>query len=149
MNCDGYSSSALMGNWVEERDAYKQPSRLRPGDKLHREANDITYVSSQNQLKSLNRISRVPAWDTSGVVLSQGFNQNTSEYKGEFLGKDIQDYQDQGDLRPIRKTTSVEPNARDKTLHCHTSGPNMYRIMNDTNADQQYVKSRPVLSRTL
>jgi len=142
MNCDGYSCSALMGNWFEERDAFKQPSRLRPGEKIHRDTTDINYISGQNQIKGLNRVSRIPHWDTRNVVLSQGFNCKVSEYKDEFDGRDIQDYRDKGDLRPIRKFSSVEPHARDKTLHPHTSGPNMYKIMMESNADQQYVKSR-------
>ncbi len=72
MNCDGYSCSALMGNWFEERDAFKQPYKLQPGEKIHRNNNDITYVSSQNHIKNLTRISRVPHWDTRGVILNQG-----------------------------------------------------------------------------
>lgn len=61
-----------MGNWYEERDAFRQPSKLKPGEKIHREANDITYVTGTNQIKNLTRISRVPHWDTRGVVLNQG-----------------------------------------------------------------------------
>jgi hypothetical protein len=30
MSCDGYTSSALMGNWFEEKQSFKQPSKLQP-----------------------------------------------------------------------------------------------------------------------
>lgn len=143
MNCDGYSCSALMGNWMEEREAFKQPHRLQPCTKIHRDTNDITYVSNQNQLKNLTRISRVPHWDTKGVVLNQGFKVYTSEYTNKFDENMLTDYLSKGDLRPIRKNASVEPNARDKTWHSHTLGAKQYKIMEDANADQQYVK-RPV-----
>lgn len=145
MNCDGYSCSALMGNWMEERDAFKQPYRLQLGSKVHRNTTDINYISNQNQLKNLNRISRVPHWDTRAVILKQGFNEKTSEYKEEYNENDLTDFHTKGDLRPIRKTASVEPNARDKNWHSHTSGPNNYKIISEANADQQYVK-RPYKS---
>jgi len=131
-----------MGNWYEERKAFQQPSRLNPGQKIHRDTNGITFVSSQNTIKNLTRISRVPHWDTKGVILSQGFNVNTSEYKQKFDERVIHDYQTKGDLRPIRKTASVGPEARDKDVHCHTSGAKDYRMMTDVNAEQQYIKSR-------
>lgn len=143
MNCDGYSCSALMGNWMEERDTFKQPHKLQPSSKIHRESNDITYVSNQNQLKNLSRISRVPHWDTRGVVLNQGFKEYTTENRNQYDENVLTDYQSRGDLRPIKKNSSVEPNARDKTTHSHTSGAKDFKIMNDTNAEQQYVK-RPV-----
>lgn len=145
MNCDGYSCSALMGNWMEERMAFKQPYRLQQGAKIHRESSDITYVSNQNQLKNLTRISRVPHWDTRGVILNQGFNEKTSEFKDEYNENVLTDFHTKGDLRPLRKTASVEPNARDKTWHSHTSGAKNYKIMGESNADQQYVK-RPYKS---
>lgn len=72
MNCDGYSCSSLMGNWYEERGAFKQPRKLNPENKEHRDSNGITYVSNQNNLKNLTRISRVPHWDTRDVILNQG-----------------------------------------------------------------------------
>lgn len=34
--CDGYSCSALMGNWFEHRNTLKQASQLRPEEKLLR-----------------------------------------------------------------------------------------------------------------
>lgn len=140
MNCDGYSCSALMGNWMEERTAFQQPSRLQPAKKIHRDTNDITFVSNQNQLKNLTRISRVPHWDTKGVIINQGFKEYQSEYKNEYEENMLTDYHTKGDLRPIRKSASVGPNARDKTWHSHTSGSKQYKIMGDANADQQYVK---------
>lgn len=36
MSCDGYTSSALMGNWYEDRQADKQNSKMKPEDKLVR-----------------------------------------------------------------------------------------------------------------
>ena len=149
MNCDGYSCSSLMGNWFEERRAFQQPSKLNPGQKIHRDTNDITFVSSQNTIKNLTRISRVPHWDTKGVILSQGFNVNSSEYKEKFDERPIIDYQNKGDLRPIRKTASVGPEARDKNIYCHTSGAKDYKMMTDANAEQQYIKSKFVSNRTI
>ena len=70
---DGYSCSALMGNWQEERQAFKQPSRLFPGHRKIRGDNDIKFVSDTNEIKSLSKIGRNHAWNTKAVVLDQGY----------------------------------------------------------------------------
>ena len=88
----------------------------------------------------------MPHWDTKAVILSQGFNVNTSEYKQRFDEQPLKDYATKGDLRPIRKTASVGPEARDKNEHCHTSGANNYKMMTDVNAEQQYIKSMFLLT---
>ena len=36
MACDGYSCSALMGNWWEQKQSYKQPTKLKPDSKIVR-----------------------------------------------------------------------------------------------------------------
>ncbi len=64
-----------------------------------------------------------------------------SEYKDEFNDHLIGEYQSKSDQRPIRKTTSVGPSVIDKTWHTHTSGPIDYKIMTESNAAQQYIKS--------
>ena len=73
MACDGYSCSALMGNWQDERQAFKQPSRLWPTQREVRADNDIKFVSDTNEIKNLSKISRNHAWNTKAVILDQGY----------------------------------------------------------------------------
>ena len=61
--------------------------------------------------------------------------------KGQFRPEVLTDFNSRGDLRPIKKSSSVQPNARDKKEHHHTSGPKDFKIMTEANAEQQFVKS--------
>ena len=68
-----------------------------------------------------------------------------SEYKQEYDNKLIEDFQQYGDLRPIRKTGSVGPSVSDRGWHTHTSGAKAFKMMSESNAAQQYIKSTQFL----
>lgn len=72
MACDGYSCSALMGNWAEEKLSFRQPSRLFPGQREAREDSDIKFISGSGAIMELAKTSRNKAWNTKAVVLDQG-----------------------------------------------------------------------------
>lgn len=66
--CDGYNPRVRMGNWFEESYSVPQLARTNP-TKLSRDTEiDIGYLDAQLKLRPLNRMARLPPWNTSGLV---------------------------------------------------------------------------------
>lgn len=73
--CDGYNPRVRMGNsphytgnWFEESYSVTQPARTNPVKKSRETEIDIGYLDSQLKLRPLNRMARLPHWNTSGLV---------------------------------------------------------------------------------
>jgi hypothetical protein len=63
------------GNWFEESYAVPQPSRNHP-QKQSRDAEiDIGYIDAHLKLRPLNRVARMPHWNTSGLVEAPQFKR--------------------------------------------------------------------------
>lgn len=57
-----------MGNWLEESYSVPQPYRTKPVKYLRETEIDIGYLDAQLKLRPLNRMARLPPWNTSGLV---------------------------------------------------------------------------------
>jgi len=105
MACSGFSKTALMGNWYEERLANSQPMRENPDYRFVREEEQaIAYMTQNNKLHPLPRHKRVPKWDTSQVIVDDKFREYRSVNKTAFDPLILHNYHNVGDCRPIVKS---------------------------------------------
>jgi len=106
--CDGYTKTALMGNWYEEREAIKQPYRENVDHRYKRESEEgISFVTQNNLLMPLERYSRVAPWNTSSVIVDDGFRDFKTINQTTYDPTLLQNYKAYSDCRPLVKT--IEP----------------------------------------
>jgi hypothetical protein len=134
MACDGYNCSALMGNWYEERRAFKQPARMHREDKTARQDNDITFVT-HDAVKPLARISRAHPWNTQGVIIDRGEKNFQSLPKYSYQKERLDHYYNKGDERPIVNTTTLAKNTTGEP-NLQTFSSVNYPIIDEKNAHQ-------------
>lgn len=67
------------GNWFEESYAVSQPSRTNPQKQSRNAEIDIGYIDAHLKLRPLNRVARMPHWNTSGLVEAPQFKQETGK----------------------------------------------------------------------
>jgi len=105
MSCDGYNKTALMGNWYEERNAVPQPLREQPEHRQVREEDEaISYISRNNLLMPLGRVGRAHPWNTSSVIVDDGFKETKTMNKTTFDPTYLKNFNNTPDCRPIVKT---------------------------------------------
>ena len=140
MTCDGYSCSALMGNWLEERMSFKQQSRMEPNHRVARNKHDINFVT-QDSVKPQSRVARSHPWNTKGVVIDRGYKEFESLHKYSYNQERLDHFYNKGDERPLRKdTTLVKNTSVEPTLQ--TGGANQYKMIGEKNPDQAHVNRK-------
>lgn len=108
MACKGYSKTSLMGNWYEERLAIRQPAREEQDFRTTREKEDaISYITTNNLLQPLERTNRAHPWNTSSVIVDDGYKEFRTLNKTTYDPTLLQNYKQYQDCRPLYK--SVEP----------------------------------------
>jgi len=108
MACDGYSKTAMMGNWYEERLAVPQPVRENADHRSLREEEDaISYVTNTNVLKPLGRVGRTHPWNTSAVIADDGFKDYKTMNKTMMDPLLLKNYKNYQDCRPLVKTVQA------------------------------------------
>lgn len=138
MSCDGYTKTALMGNWYEERTAVPQ---LQRDDREHRnlrETDDaISYISRKDLLLPLGRIDRAHPWNTSSVIVDDGFKQYKTMNKTQFDPNLIKNYQNYQDCRPVVKTGQEPKTYPEFHTSIQTSQSKNFALLNQTNMQKQ------------
>lgn len=72
MACEGFSKTALMGNWYEERYAPKQETNNESIAKSRNVEKEISFPH-KGSIVPLARISRREPWQTQGIIPDDGF----------------------------------------------------------------------------
>lgn len=134
MACDGYNNSALMGNWYEERRAFKQPMRMHRDEKSCRNDNDITFTTI-DAVKPLARVARAHPWNTKGVIIDRGDKEFEPLSKYSYQKERLDHFYQKGDERPIIKTTALAKNTTREPQQ-QTKGAKQYPLINEKNTHQ-------------
>jgi len=130
MACDGYTKTAMMGNWYEERLAVDQPSKEQTDFRSLREEEDaISYVTNTNLLKPLGRVGRSHPWNTSAVIADDGFREYRTVNKtmmDPLLLKNFKNYQD---CRPLTKTVQEAKTFPENQTSIQTSQSKVFPLL--------------------
>jgi len=145
-NCDGYGCSALMGNWFEQRSAFKQTSLMKPDERQARNDHDITFTT-KDAVKPLSRISRQNPWNTKGVVIDRGESNFETLHKYSFQQERLDHFYGKGDERPLTKDTTLMKNTTDEPT-LQTTGAKDYPMINDKNSYQAHAKRNVPMNST-
>ncbi|KAL4432987.1 hypothetical protein ABPG74_005360 [Tetrahymena malaccensis] len=143
--CDKYTSTALMGNWYEERLAPNQPFRENLQTKTVREEEAaISFASDTNKLIPLSRVNRNLPWDTKGVIADDGFKEFRSVNRTSYDPINLNNYYNLGDCRQIYKHYTAEKKyPENNPTQIQTLKANQYSLLNQTNS-QHIHKERQV-----
>jgi len=135
MACDGYTKTALMGNWYEERLAVTQPYREEMDARNVREEEDaISYTTATNQLKPLGRLGRVNPWNTASViVVDDGFKEYRTINNTMMDPKFLKNYNNYQDCRPLTKSVQEKKTYPEHHTSIQTSNSKTFSLLNETN----------------
>jgi len=138
MACDGYTKTALMGNWYEERIAVPQAYREDNDHRQIREEEEaISFISRNNLLMPLGRVERVHPWNTKGVVANDGFAEYKTMNKTFFDPTLIKNYQGYQDCRPLVKAGEQKKSYPENQTSIQTCQSKTFALLNKTNMQQQ------------
>jgi len=132
--CDGYTKTALMGNWYEEREANNQPYRDQTDFRYKREIEEgISYVTQNNLLKPLGRYNRIHPWDTSAVIVDDGFRDYKTVNQTSYDPTLLKNYKAYGDCRPVVKTIEPRKDYPESHALIQTNKANNYTLLTPQN----------------
>jgi len=135
--CDGYTKTALMGNWYEDREAINQPYRENVDQRYKRETEEgISFVSQNNLLMPLGRYSRVVPWNTSSVIVDDGFRDYKTINQTSYDPTLLKNYKTHGDCRPLVKTIESRKNYPENQAMIQTSQATNYTLLNKNNVQR-------------
>jgi len=138
MSCDGYSKTALMGNWYEERIAKSQPAKENKEQRFVREEeDDISYVTRNNHLLPLGRVGRAHPWDTSSIVLNDGFKHYKTSNKIDYNPTLINNYHKTKDSRPYVNVPEPVKNYPENHTVIQTNQFKNVTLLNANNLEKQ------------
>ena len=130
MACDGYTKTAMMGNWYEERLAVSQPSRDNKDFRSLREEEDaISYVTNTNLLKPLGRVGRTHPWNTSAVTADDGFKEYRTMNKTMMDPLLLKNYNQYKDCRPLVKTVQEPKNYPENQTSIQTQQSKVFPLL--------------------
>jgi hypothetical protein len=132
--CDGYTKTALMGNWYEEREATNQPCRDDKDFRYKRESEEgISFVSQNNLLMPLERYNRVHPWNTSAVIVDDGFRDYKTINQTSYDPTLLKNYKSYGDCRPLVKTIEPRKNYPENQALIQISKATNYALLTQQN----------------
>jgi len=138
MACDGYSKTALMGNWYEERVAVPQPYRQEKEFRSLREEEDaISYISRNSELMPLGRMGRTHPWNTSSVIADDGFKEFKTVNKTNFDPALLNNYKTYQDCRPLVKTVEQRKFYPENQTSIQTNQSKAFSLLSQTNMQKQ------------
>lgn len=138
MACDGYTNSALMGNWYEDRTGVPQAYRENKDFRQTREEEEaISFISRNNLLMPLGRVERTHPWNTTGIVANDGFAEYKTMNKTMFDPTLIRNYQGYQDCRPVVKTRETKKTYPENHVSIQTSQSKNFALLTQTNMQQQ------------
>jgi len=134
MACDGYTETAMMGNWYEERLAVPQPYRKNLDAREMREEEEaISYVTRNDLLKPLGRVKRVLPWNTSAVIADDGFREFRTMNKTAMDPMLLNNYKKYQDCRPLAKTVQENKAYPENQTSIQTNQSKTFAVINETN----------------
>ncbi|EAR91804.1 hypothetical protein TTHERM_00984980 (macronuclear) [Tetrahymena thermophila SB210] len=135
--CGGFSQNTLMGNWMEERLAPKQPFRDITLKKLRETDNAISTYVDNGTLLPLRRLERNSAWQTKENIPNDNYKEFRTTNQTFFDKKLLNNYFENGDCRNITKTIQEKkdmPEINTITMMTHKS--NSYHLVGRHNIKQ-------------
>jgi hypothetical protein len=143
MACDGYTESALMGNWYEQRVAVDQPYKENKEFRTLREEEEaISYVTQNNLLKPLGSIGRVQPWNTSSVIVDDGFKEYRTVNKTLMDPKLLNNYKNHSDCRPLVKTVQASKNYPENQTSIQTSQAKTFSLLTEANMQKYSTETK-------
>lgn len=143
MACEGYSKTALMGNWYEERLAAKQVSREQPDLRLLREEEGaIAYMTQNNKLLPLPRVKRAPRWNTTQVINDDGFKEYRSEFKTKMDSLILTNYNQYKDCRQLTKSEQTAKQYPENHVQIQTAGATRLQQLTHGNFTKEMIDNR-------
>jgi len=134
MACDGYTKTALMGNWYEERIAVPQPYREdKDARNLREEEDAISYTTATDQLKPLGRVGRVNPWNTSSVIVDDGFKEYKTVNNTMMDPKLLKNYKNYQDCRPLTKTVQEKKTYPENHTSIQTNQSKTFTLITEAN----------------
>lgn len=141
--CDGYTRTALMGNWYEEREAIEQPYRDNVDHREKRETEEgISYITQNNLLRPLGRYNRVHPWNTSHVIADDGFRDYKTVNKTSYDPTLLQNYKTYSDCRPLVKTIESSKNYPESHAAIQTSNSKAFTLLNQQNVQKHAIETK-------
>jgi len=143
MSCDGYTKTALMGNWYEERVAVPQPYREDIAFRKTREEEDaISFISRNNLLMPLETVKRAHPWNTSAVIVDDGFKEYRTLNKTIYDPTMLNNFKSYQDCRPLVKTVEQRKNYPENQTFIQTSQAKNFTLLNQNNMQRQGVETK-------
>jgi len=138
MTCEGYNKTALMGNWYEERLAVAQPQRDDRDFRGVRETEEaISFISRQDLLMPLGKMSRSHPWNTSACVANDGFHEYKTVNKTFYDPKLLRNYQGYQDCRPITKSIQERKDYPEAQHSIQTNKSTKFALLDPKNLQKQ------------
>lgn len=127
-----------MGNWYEEREAVPQPFRDDQDFRTKREEEDaISYVTNTNLLKPLGTINRAHPWNTSSVIVDDGFREYKTVNKTMMDPMLIKNYKSYQDCRPLVKTVEQAKRYPENHTSIQTNQSKQFSLLTQENMQRQ------------
>jgi hypothetical protein len=141
--CDGYTRTALMGNWYEEREAVEQPYRDNIDERYTRETEEgISYITQNNLLKPLGKYNRVLPWNTTHCVADDGFRDYKTINQTTYDPKLLQNYKAYGDCRPVVKSIESRKDYPENQAAIQTSNSKAFTLLNQNNMQKHATETK-------
>jgi len=138
MTCEGFSKTALMGNWYEERLAVNQPQREEPEFRSIRETEDaISFISRKDLLMPLGKMGRKHAWNTSACTADDGFREYKTVNKTYYDPKLLKNYQGYQDCRPLTKAIQERKDYPEAQHSIQTNKSTKFALLSHENLQRQ------------
>jgi len=138
MTCEGFSKTALMGNWYEERLAVEQPQREQRDFRSTRETEDaISFISRKDLLMPLGKMSRIHPWNTSACTADDGFRDYKTMNKTVYDPKLLKNFQGYGDCRPVTKAIQDKKDYPEAHHSIQTSQATRFALLDPNNLQRQ------------
>jgi len=132
MSCDGYTKTALMGNWYEERLALSQPAR---DDKdfrsLRQKEAEVSYISG-GTLHALERTKRAHPWNTTAVIVDDGYKEWRTTHRTSFDPLYGSNYKAYGESRPVCKSIQPQREFPENQTSMQTSPGKKFTMVNQS-----------------
>jgi hypothetical protein len=139
MTSNGYSKTALVGNWYEERLANQQKFREEPDFRKKREEEDaISFMTNTNLLMPLGTVKRAHEWDTKACIVDDGFREYKTMNKTNYDPLLLNNYKQLSDCRSLTKSVGTRKNFPESNpSQIQTSGSRTIAMLNQNNLQRQ------------
>jgi len=120
-----------------------QPYREEKDHRSLREEEDaISYISRNNLLKPLARTGRTHPWNTSSVIVDDGFKEVKTMNKTTFDPTLLNNYKNYTDCRPLVKTVEHRKCYPESHTSIQTNQSKAFELLSQTNMQKQATETK-------